>query len=254
TETKQLQLSPMVIEEPNLSHDHYTLKIEIPPTDKKEEREKRKNEIKNIRKLLKEVDNLYQKDLEEIPTIHFDKHLYTPLVVYDKHKEFIKSEPVKLNDGETEFVRKLRDHIKQNQVKDKEIFLLRNLSRIGVGFFQNSGFYPDFIMWIKENEKQTMVFIDPKGIRNTGNFNDEKIQLHKNIKDLEKEINKSNIKLESMILSVSEYKNVKKNFEVGKTKKEEFENNHILFMDDENLINKVFTCVCDMKNIYEGVE
>lgn len=227
----------MVKEEDNLSYDHYTFKIEIPKD--KDEREKRKKEIEKIKKLLKEVDKLYQKDFEEIPTIHFDKHLYTPLVVYDKHKEFIKSEPGKLNDGETKFVRKLRDYIKQNSVKDKEIFLLRNLSRRGVGFFENSGFYPDFIMWIKENDKQTIVFIDPKGIRNLGNFSDEKIQLYRNIKDIEKEINKPNIKSESMILSVSEYENVKKNFEVGKTKKEEFENNHILFMEDEKLIDKV---------------
>jgi len=238
-ETKQLQLSFMVKEEDNLSYDHYTLKIEIPPKDKKEEREKIKKEIEKIKKLLKEVDKLYQKDLEEIPTIHFDKHLYTPLVVYNKHKEFIKSEPAKLNDGETEFVRKLRDYIKQNQVKDREIFLLRNLSRRGVGFFQNSGFYPDFVMWVKENDKQTMVFIDPKGIRNLGNFNDEKIQLYRNIKDLEKEINNSNIKLESLILSVRKYEDVKENFEDGKRKKEDFENQHILFMNDEKLIDKL---------------
>lgn len=131
---------------------------------------------------------MYQKDIEEIPTIHFDKHLYTPLVVYDKHKEFIKSELVKLNEGETQFVKKLRDYIKQNQLKDKEIFLLRNLSRRGIGFFQTA--YFDFIMWIKENKKQTIVFIEPKGIRNLGNFNDEKIQLYNYIKKIEKEINK----------------------------------------------------------------
>ncbi len=241
TETEQLQLSFMVKEEDNLSYDHYTLKIEVPKD--KEEREKRKKEIEKIKKLLKEVDKLYQKDLEEIPTIHFDKHLYTPLVIYDKRKEFIKSEPAKLNDGETEFVRMLREYIRQNQIKDKEIFLLRNLSRRGIGFFQNSGFYPDFIMWIKENNKQSIVFIDPKGIRNLGNFNDEKIQLHKNIKEIEREINKKNpdIKLESWILSVSKYEDIKKSFEDGKTQKEEFEKNHILFINDDKLVEKILS-------------
>lgn len=243
TETKQLQLQFIVKEDDNLNYDYYTLKIEIPKY--KEEREKRIKEIEKIKKLLNEVDKLYQKDLNEIPTIHFDKHLYSPLLVYDKHKEFIKSEPVKLNDGETEFVKKLRDHIKQNQVKDKEIFLLRNLSRIGVGFFQNSGFYPDFIMWIKEDKKQSIVFIDPKGIRNLGNFNDEKIQLHKNIKDIEQEINKKNpnVKLECWILSVSKYEDVKKSFENGKKEKKEFEKNHILFMEDTQLVEKIFKIV-----------
>ena len=111
----------MVKEDENVNYDHYLLKIEI-PKDKKE-KEKRQNEIEKIKKLLKEVDKLYQKDFEEISTIHFDKHLYTPLVVYDKHKEFIKSEPAKLNDGETMFVKQLKDYLKENNIKNKEIFL-----------------------------------------------------------------------------------------------------------------------------------
>ncbi len=242
TETKQLQLFSLVKEDENLSYDYYTLKIEV-PKDKKEKRE-RKREIEKIKKLLKQVDKLYQKDFDEIPTIHFDRHLYTPLVVYDKHKEFIKSEPARLNEGETRFVKKLREYLKKNKIKDKEIFLLRNLSKRGVKFFQTSGFYPDFIMWVKENSKQTMVFIDPKGIRNLGNFNDDKIQLYKSIKEIEKElkINKTHhkLRLESLILSVSKYNEIKKTFGEGNIPKQEFEKHHILFMEDDDLIDKIF--------------
>jgi len=61
TETKQMQFSFMVKEDDNLSYDQYTLKIEI-PNDKKE-RQKRKQEIEKIKKLLKQVDKLYQKIL-----------------------------------------------------------------------------------------------------------------------------------------------------------------------------------------------
>jgi len=242
TETKQLQLFSLVKEDENLSYDYYTLKIEV-PKDKKEKIE-RKREIEKIKKLLKQVDKLYQKDFDEIPTIHFDRHLYTPLVVYDKHKEFIKSEPARLNEGETRFVKKLREYLKKNKIKDKEIFLLRNLSKRGVKFFQTSGFYPDFIMWVKENSKQTMVFIDPKGIRNLGNFNDDKIQLYKSIKEIEKEIkiNKTHhkLRLESLILSVSKYNEIKKTFGEGNIPKQEFEKHHILFMEDDDLIDKIF--------------
>ncbi len=244
TEARQLQFPFMTKDEDNLSYDHYTLKIEIPKD--KEDRRKRKNEIEKIKKLIGEVDKLYQKDLEEIPTIHFDKHLYTPLVVYDEYREFIKSEPVKLNKGETDFVKKMRDYLKQNQIKDKEVFLLRNLSRRGVGFFQNSRFYPDFIMWVKEGDKQAIIFIDPKGIRNLGNFNDEKIQLHKNIKETEQDIKNKvdqNIQIESLILSVSKYEDVKKTFGEGNTEKSEFERNHVLFMDDTDLIDKIFRII-----------
>lgn len=241
-ETKQMQFSFMVKEDDNLSYDQYTLKIEI-PNDKKE-RQKRKQEIEKIKKLLKQVDKLYQKDIDEIPTLHFDRHLYTPLLVYDKHKEFIKSEPGKLNDGETRFIRGLRDYLKKSKVNDREVFLLRNLSRRGIKFFQNLGFYPDFIMWIKKDEEQTMVFIDPKGIRNLGNFNDEKIQLHKTIKEIEKEIKfdkePSKLRLESLVLSISNYDDIKKTFGEGNIPKHEFEEHHILFMEDEDLIDKIF--------------
>lgn len=241
TETKQMQFSFMVKEDDNLTYDQYTLKIEI-PKDKKE-RQKRKQEIEKIKKLLKQVDKLYQKDIDEIPTLHFDRHLYTPLVVYDKHKEFIKSEPEKLNDGETRFIRGLRDYLKKSKVNDREVFLLRNLSRRGIKFFQTSGFYPDFIMWARKNEEQTVVFIDPKGIRNLGNFNDEKIQLHKTIKEIEKEIkfdkDPSKPKLESLILSVSNYDDIKKTFGEGNIPKHEFEERHILFMEDEDLMDKI---------------
>jgi len=56
----------------------------------------------------------------------------------------------------------------------EEIFLLRNLSLRGVKFFQTSGYYPDFILWRKKKDRQTVVFIDPKGIRHV---EDEKVQL-----------------------------------------------------------------------------
>jgi len=245
TEAKQLEFPFMVKEDSNLLYgcEYYTLKIEIPKDNK--ERQKRKREIEKIKNLLEEVDKLYQKDFEEIPTIHFDKHLYTPLVIYDKHKEFIKSEPAKLNDGETKFVKALKEYVEINKIKDREIFLLRNLPKRGVKFFQTSGFYPDFIMWIKEKDKQTVVFIDPKGIRNLGYLeNDEKIQLHNYLKqEIQPEINKRypNITLDSFILSVSKYGDIKKL--KGDKPKEDFEKNHILFMEDDDLIDKLFQTI-----------
>ena len=231
-ETGRLKPAHLAKDDANLAYGSYTLKI----------LKDRKEEIKKIRALLKQADKLYQGDSAEIPTVHFDRHLYTPLVVYGKRKDFIKSVPQKLNEGETEFVAKLRDYLKANhaEFKGREVFLLRNLSQRGVRFFQTSGFYPDFIMWIRKKGKQTMVFIDPKGIRNSGNFNDEKIQLHKNIKEIEGKIKAPRLKLESYILSVSNYKYTNKTFEDGKRTKQEFEGNHILFMEDSNFIKKLF--------------
>ena len=47
--------------------------------------------------------------------------------------------------------------------------LLRNLSKgRGVGFFEAGNFHPDFILWLVEEGRQQVIFVDPKGIRNFG--------------------------------------------------------------------------------------
>jgi hypothetical protein len=228
-ESKKLQLAPLTEDHENLSFKEYVFRI---PKDEEDE-------IRKIRALLKHAEKMFEKDCERIPTIHFDRHLYTPLVVYGRGKDFIKTTPPRLNEGETEFVRRLRDYVKNNAEKfrDRELFLLRNLSQRGIKFFQTSGFYPDFIMWIRKKDKQTIAFIDPKGLRYCANIDDDKIQLHKYIKEIEKNLGNPNVRLESFILSVSKYSDIKKIF--GGVSKEEFENNHVLFMEDDKLIEKL---------------
>jgi hypothetical protein len=230
-ESKNLKLAYLDHSHENVSFGYYMLKI--PKSEK--------TEIDEIKKLLQQSDKIYRADIKEIPTIHFDRHLYTPLVVYGKGKEFIWSSPPKLNEGETKFVEKLRDYVRVNYrvFLDTEIFALRNITPRGVKFFQTSGFYPDFIIWVKKGGMQTIAFVDPKGIRNSGNFNDEKIQLHKNIKEIEKRLGGSKVRLESFILSVSSFQDIKKTFDNGKRKKEEFDEHHVLFMEDENVIKKL---------------
>jgi hypothetical protein len=133
-----------------------------------------------------------------------------------------------------------------------EIFLLRNLSRKGIGFFMSSGFYPDFILWIKKGNSQQMIFIDPKGIRNLGNFNDDKIQLCVSyIKEIEDKIKQElkkkgddiNLTLDAFIISVSSYNDIKSTFGEGNHSKEDFENHNILFQDDVNYFRKIMNKV-----------
>jgi len=204
-----------------------------------------KKELNEL-KITEDIQNQVFRDIyniDEIPTLHFDRHLYTPLVIYNEHKKHIHSEPEKLNEGETEFIRLLRNYVKENKIKDKEIYLLRNLSKRGVNFFQTSGYYPDFIMWVKEQNEQTIVFIDPKGTRNLGPLDtDEKIQLHRYLKEnvqprIEEEY--PEINLNSFILSITPSNEVKRL--KGKTK-EEFEENNVLFLKDdkEEAIKKLF--------------
>ena len=230
-ESNELQITHLTRDHENLSFRKYVLKI-----PKGEEAE-----IEKIRKLLRQAQKLYEDDMAEIPSVHFDRHLYTPLVAFGKGRDFIKSDPPRLNKGETQFVKYLRDYVRTNreQLKDRELFLLRNLSLRGVRFFQTSGFYPDFMMWIRRGKKVTVAFIDPKGIRNSGNFNDEKIQLHKRIKEIETKLGDSKLRLESFILSVSKYYDIKNTFDDGKRKRDEFSTNHVLFLEDANMIQEL---------------
>ncbi len=213
--------------------------------------------------------NEYDPDSGKIPEkwkrwdsfiVHLDNHLYTPLVIWKgKKKEEIKSVPVKLNKGETKFVKDFKDFLNRNKesFKNKNIFLLRNLSRRGVGFFISSGFYPDFIIWTKNENKQNIIFVDPKGIRNLGNFNDDKIQLCASyIKEIEKNVNEKlkekaepvTLILDAFIISVSSYEDIKATFGEDKCTKEEFESHNILFQEDEIYIKKILEKTGAIKN------
>ncbi|EGN63615.1 hypothetical protein HMPREF0401_00408 [Fusobacterium animalis 11_3_2] len=92
-----------------------------------------------------------------------------------------------------------------------------------------------------------MVFIEPHGmLRET--INSEKINLYKKIKEYEKKIDntKINIKiprLESFILSTTEYINMNSNF-----LKTEWENNHVLFMEDSDYIKKLLNKILNHTN------
>lgn len=180
-------------------------------------------------------------------------------MIWRKNKEEIKSIPVKLNKGETKFVNDLRNFLNRNKslFEDVDMFLLRNLSRKGIGFFISSGFYPDFIIWVRNENKQNMIFVDPKGIRNLGNFNDDKIQLCVSyIKEIEKNVNEKleereesvTLILDAFIISVSSYDDIKATFGEGKCTKEEFERYNILFQEDETYIQKILEKTGVVKN------
>jgi hypothetical protein len=79
--------------------------------------------------------------------------------------------------------------------------MLRNLSKgRGVGFFEAGNFHPDFILWLLAEDRQHVVFVDPKGIRNLGQT-DPKIQFFETIKEIERRLGDRHISLHSFIVS-----------------------------------------------------
>ena len=195
-----------------------------------------------------------------IKAIKFDRHLYYPIlclrdkdmngkkILQDEYTDepLVKISPIALNVGETTFVKDIRKYYEENKdglLKDKEIYLLRNESRKGIGFFEASNFYPDFILWVNDAEKQHVTFIDPKGIRNLRGLKDAKIQLYQQLKtDVEPSLNDKDIILDSYIISNTPYNQV----EFWGTK-EDFANNHVLFQNDSNYIKVLFERVLSGK-------
>jgi hypothetical protein len=187
-------------------------------------------------------------DRADLKVFNFNKHLYNPMMYTNKGMTSLQIKPVELNDGEKDFVEDLDSYLKRNTLKyeNTEIYLLRNQSKTGLGFFTEGNFYPDFIMWIKKDEKQYISFIDPKGIRNFNPENDAKINLAITIKNIESKLGDTDTVLNSFILSNSSL-NTLNELHTNLTY-EFFEDKNVLFQkDDKNgYIGTMFTKILNL--------
>lgn len=116
----------------------------------------------------------------------FRSHLYAPLVCLKKSSFKLQVSPVSLNEDEKKFVDLLKKYADNHvaELADKSLYLLRNKSKVGMGFFEAGNFYPDYILWIDTGETQYISFIDPKGLMRVKQ-DDPKIMFYKTIKNLE---------------------------------------------------------------------
>ena len=199
------------------------------------------SEASAIQKLIEKANSIYREDKQELPTIHFDRHLYQPLLI--KRGDKVKSSPPGLNESEHRFVEDLRKYCKYEKNKSlagKDVYLLRNQSRgKGVGFFEKRGFYPDFILWIKDSSVQRIVFIEPHGMIHAESYEyDDKARLWESLPKLAEEIGKNtkinNVILDSFIISATPYEYLRKKYGDG-WDKERFTKVHILFPEPNYL-------------------
>ena len=194
--------------------------------------------IDAVQKLIEEGERIYREETYELPRIYFDRHLYQPLLIERGDK--IKSEPPGLNDSERQFVKDMREYCraeKDKSLADKEVYLLRNLSRgKGIGFFDKRGFYPDFILWIKDASTQRIIFIEPHGLIHAEAYqHDDKAQLHELLPQLAKAIGKraglKNVIMDSYIISATSYEDLRTKYDDGTWDKTRFAEAHILFLE-----------------------
>jgi len=187
-----------------------------------------------------EVDARDAKPLKELI---FDKHLYEPLLTMESGIPVVS--PVPLNDGEKKFLTDLKKYWIDNSKKHEgvDLYVMRNLTRgRGVGFFEAGNFYPDFIVWLVQNGRQDIVFVDPKGLFHVP-MNDPKVQFHKTIKDLEERMtppDEEAIGLHSYILSRTKSGTLE---EMWGTTKAEIEALNVLFLEDSDYVSRIVNAV-----------
>jgi len=192
--------------------------------------------IEAVQKLLAEQERLYQQENAGLPRIYFDRHLYQPLLVAMPEKA--QMVPPGLQESEARFVRDLRDYWndeKDRALAGKEVFLLRNQSRgYGIGFFEERGFYPDFILWVVDQSGQRIVFIEPHGMLHAKAYiHDEKARLHERLPALAQEIakrsNRKDVTLDAFIISATPYNELYQRYDDGTWDRARFAEKHILF-------------------------
>jgi hypothetical protein len=137
------------------------------------------------------------------------QHLYNPLLHLPKggkHALRVITRPTALNEGEYNFVKDLQAWLDTGPslLADTEVFLLRNESRKGTGFFELGGFYPDFMLWIIRDDEQWLAFVDPKGLGHIADLKGwSKLRLWETLREIETRNSGLGVHLDSWLVSVT---------------------------------------------------
>jgi hypothetical protein len=192
----------------------------------------------------------------------FDRHLYQPLIHVKQGAVGLSIKPTQLNKHEKQFVEDLKawcNRETNGTLENRELYVLRNQSRgKGVSFFDEGNFYPDFILWLFDGDRQHIIFADPHGLQHARGFSDSKLLFSKRIKQIEAErLRDRNVCLDAFILSPTAFSEIKyfddsllEHRDMARSKAR-FLNHHILFMydDPETYISTLFSKVLASKTI-----
>lgn len=138
-----------------------------------------------------------------------NQHLYNPLLHLPKggkHALRVITRPTALNEGEFHFVKDLQRWLdtSPSMLANTEVFLLRNESRKGTGFFEIGGFYPDFMLWIVKDDAQWLAFVDPKGLGRIADLKGwSKLLLWETLREIEARNPGLGVHLDSWLVSVT---------------------------------------------------
>lgn len=172
-------------------------------------------------------------------------HLYNPVLYAPKqgrHALRVITRPTALNEGEYHFVKDLQDWLAKSPelVADAEVYLLRNESRKGTGFFEVGGFYPDFMLWIVTADRQWLTFVDPKGLGRIADLKGwSKVRLWETLREIEGRNPGLNLKLDSWLVSVTSRLDAPQDLAGPDSALE----NHIVFQSEQGYIEQLVRSV-----------
>lgn len=193
--------------------------------------------IHALQTLVKEgrIGEASQCNLGQMVAICFDSHLYYPLFAIDGDVP-LKLRPLSFDSpSEVQFVRELEAFYQspagRQIIGKRSLYLLRNADNKakGLGFALAGNFYPDFLLWLVDNEtgNQWLNFVDPKGLRQM-NLTDPKLQLYREVKKIQEKLADPKLTLNAFIVSATRFANL---LNVA-CDQSELEARNVLFMDD----------------------
>jgi hypothetical protein len=134
-------------------------------------------------RFLREIERLLKKQPLQpgqaddiLPRLHWDRSLYNPVLAVGGKEwaENVAVQPPPLSGDERRLLEDLKGFWQKNHNKEQyrglDIYVLRNLPGQGIGLFSRSGFYPDFVVWLKNRGTAAIHvrFLDPHGLHHDG--------------------------------------------------------------------------------------
>jgi len=173
-------------------------------------------------------------------------HAYQPLLYVGEGCQ-VTVRPVALDTNKKTVVEELADLARNGDpcLRSNELYLIRNLTRgRGVSFFDDFGYYPDLIVWLKSANRQHVIFLDPKGLSRFGTREQRKVELHHNIKDIEERIRETepDLHLHAYVLSVTPPQQI----DGGNRSPNDWKNNGVYFLNESDCLKQVIECVLDL--------
>ncbi len=146
---------------------------------------------RQLQELLAAPDVLAQESmLLPLPRLHCTPHLFAPVLLDQALRPGaapgptgetlplfgddafidvpVRISPPPLNRGEAAFLWNLRAYWQTAHASaewlDIHLFVLRNPAADGLTLYRDSGFAPDFMLWLRRGESQALGLVDPKGL------------------------------------------------------------------------------------------